>query len=190
MPLTTKLEAVNIILGAAGEAPVSTLTEATLDVANAASILDELTRVIQVEGWTFNTEADVPLTRQSDGTIPAPANSLKIDVDPQAYPDVSPVLRGTRLYDAKGHSYSFPEDIKAEIVYLLPWDELPEPARHYITVRASRVFNDRFVGSELIRGFTENDEVRARMVLQAYDTDSADHTIFDSADTAWRLSRR
>lgn len=54
---TTELEAVNAMLRAIGEAPVSTLTGATqVDVVAALGILTDLTREVQEEGWRFNTE--------------------------------------------------------------------------------------------------------------------------------------
>lgn len=188
--LTTKLQAVNTILGAAGEAPVNSLTGATMDVAQAESLVDELSRTVQDEGWVFNTEKDVPLTRQPDGTIPIPANVLSIDVDPAEFRDVSPVLRGSRLYDAKGHSYAFPQDLKAEVVYHLDWEDLPESARYYITVRAARVYHDRYIGSDTQHQFTAEDETRARMALQGRQMDDADLTIFDHPEMAYRQLRR
>ena len=57
LALTTELEAVNAMLRAIGEAPVSTLTGATqVDVVAAIGILRDLAREVQEEGWRFNTE--------------------------------------------------------------------------------------------------------------------------------------
>lgn len=53
----TELEAVNSMLAAIGEAPVSTLTGATqADVQMAINILRDVTREVQSWGWRFNTE--------------------------------------------------------------------------------------------------------------------------------------
>lgn len=56
----TKIEAVNRILRAGGEAPVTNLTAPTLaadpNVARAVEVLDETSREVQTLGWRFNTE--------------------------------------------------------------------------------------------------------------------------------------
>ena len=52
----TKLDAVNEICGAMGEAPVDTLENSeNVDTINAVRMLEAETRAIQVMGWTFNT---------------------------------------------------------------------------------------------------------------------------------------
>ena len=50
----TKLDAVNEICGAMGEAPVDTLENSeNVDTINAVRMLEAETRAIQVMGWTF-----------------------------------------------------------------------------------------------------------------------------------------
>ena len=59
MPLatTTKLEAINSMMTAIGESPVNTITQATTtDVSIALSILENVSREIQSQGWFFNTD--------------------------------------------------------------------------------------------------------------------------------------
>ena len=63
--LTTQLEAVNTMLGHIGEAPVNSISntaELPVSAANAVTILDEISREVQSEGWHFNTEIDKELT--------------------------------------------------------------------------------------------------------------------------------
>jgi hypothetical protein len=188
--LTTRLEAVNTMLGTIGEAPVNALTGTTADAALAQSLLDEASREVQSAGWKFNTETDVTLVRTTDGKIPLGNNILRINVDPTRFADIDPVQRGDSLYDAKGHSYVFPKDILAEIVYLLEFEKLPEQARRYITIRAARIFQARYVGSQQLEGFALRDEQAALVNLQDAQADSGDYTIFDSYDTARPLYRR
>lgn len=188
--LTTRLEAVNTMLGTIGEAPVNALTGTTADAALAQTILDEVSREVQSAGWKFNTETDVPLVRTTDGKIPLGNNILRIDVDPVRFSDIDPVQRGDSLYDAKGHSYSFPRDLEAEITYLLEFEKLPEQARRYITIRAARIFQSRYVGSQQLEGFTLRDEQAALVNLQDAHADTADYTIFNSFDAARPLYRR
>ncbi len=138
MPLSSRLDAVNTILGAAGESPVSSVTGSTADAAAANAIVDEISREVQSEGWHFNTETGVPLAPDSNGNILLPENVLQIDCDRFAYPDVDVVQRGSKLYDKIARSYVFSKAIAGEIIYLLAFEELPEAARRFIIVKAAR----------------------------------------------------
>lgn len=188
--LTSRLDAVNTILTASGESPVSSLGGTTADTANAEAVLDEVLRDVQTEGWHFNTESEVPFTPDNSKLINLPANVAKIDLSASDTQEVDIVQRGTRLYDRKARSYEFKRPLKADVVYLLPFEELPEAARRFIAVKAARIFHDRFVGSETTHRFTEQDEIRARMALTSANTDNADANIFTSNPMFWTLRRR
>jgi hypothetical protein len=176
--LTTELEAINVLLQVADEAPVQALTvTGLLPLTLARSVLDETSRVIQSLGWKFNTEYDYPLTRKVDTTISLPGNLLKVDVNDEYLGSCDPVQRGVRLYDAKNHTYTYTLDLKATVTFLLPWDELPQPARHYIMVKAARAFQARQVGSESKDRFTADDETAALIALNSHESDVGDHNM-------------
>lgn len=189
LSLTSRLDAVNVILTSIGESPVDSLSGTTADAQSAASVLDELTREVQSEGWHFNTENEVPFTPDGSGNINLPDTILRFEVDRLDRMTVEPVQRGLKLYDRKARSYVFSRPIKASVVYLLPFEELPEAARRYVTVRAARVFHDRFVGSETQHRFTQEDELRARMTLESADLDTSNVNFF-SADPAFQRALR
>jgi hypothetical protein len=67
------------------------------------------------------------------------------------------------------HTYKFPSDYRVDvtITYQLPFEELPEAARRYITIRAARVYQGRVVGSGTLWDFSERDEAMARTTLMA-----------------------
>jgi hypothetical protein len=172
---TTQLDAVNQMLAAIGESPVSTLTgDVGVDVVTAKQKLDEVIKAVQTEGWLFNTEHDFPLQRETSGEITVPRNASTVDVQKGRFGDVDPVQRGLRLYDRKNHTYKFDEDQKARIIFLLPFEEMPQTARYYVAYRASREFQDNSVGSEALHKFNSRDEMTARIVFmndQAEDED-------------------
>ena len=61
---TTELECINIMLAAMGESPINSLTGTLpVDARIAQSTLTEVNKSVQSEGWSFNTEIDVTLTR-------------------------------------------------------------------------------------------------------------------------------
>lgn len=179
--LTTKLEAVNVILSAAGEQPVTSLTGTTADAANAESILDEVSRAVQSPGYHFNTDKEVPFVPDNTTKeITLPSNILKIDADVYDFSDVDVVQRGAKLYDRKNRTYQFKRTIKADVVYLLPFEELTEAARRYIAVRSARVFHDRFVGSQEQHRFTSEDEYTAKQDFVSANLQNQDANIFRS----------
>ena len=71
----------------------------------------------------------------------------------------------------------------------LPFDELPENARRYIVLRASRMFQDRTLGAGTLHNFHMQDEMQALARLKQEEMDTADHSIFDSPDIAMTITR-
>lgn len=174
---TSELEAVNTMLATLGEAPVNQL-DSGLDVADAAlRTLHEVSRTVQTIGWDFNTEEDVTLSVSSEGHATLSGNTLSVDSNGQNL-----VQRGTKLYDKANHTYTFSTGPTVTVVYGLDYEELPEPVRQYITIRAARVFQARELGSTTLHKFTERDEMNAWVALSQFESNSADVSIFDSTD--------
>ena len=62
--VTSKLEAINVMLTAIGESPVNTITSSTTtDVSIAIQILDNVSREVQSVGWHFNTDTNYKLVK-------------------------------------------------------------------------------------------------------------------------------
>jgi hypothetical protein len=192
MALTTKLEAVNTMIAVIGEAPVNTLggTAVPITVVQAENVLDETSRAIQSEGWHFNTEHEYPFTPDATNSkITLPSNVLTIDLDPQIYTDVDPVQRGNTLYDRKNHTDVWTKEVKASVTFQLDFTEIPEQFRNYITIKAARIFSNRFLGSREIEGFALRDEVEAKARAIDSDSENADRTIFDNYSVMRVLDR-
>ena len=175
---TTELEAINIMLAAIAEAPINSLTGTLpVDAVTARSTLAEFNKEIQSEGWSFNTETDVTLTRDGSNQISLPANVLRVDANIHQHPTIDPIQRGLKLYDRQNNKYEFDEDLICTVVYFRDFDEIPEQARRYINIKAARVFVDRLVGDQGLRTYTEQDETRARTILTETDYANADHNL-------------
>lgn len=191
LTLSTELDAINTMLSNIGEAPVNTVEgSGVVDAVLARQILTSTSIAIQSEGWHFNTELNYPLTPSfPDKEIPLPPNLLRIDAVTDAMYDV--VQRGLRLYDRRNHSYQFDRGFKADLIVLLPFNELTEAARHYITIKASRIFQERIVGAEEHSRFNAKDEARALLTLQNADLKNGDYNILtDNQTTAYSLNRK
>ena len=175
---TTELECINIMLAAIGEAPVNSLTGTVpVDVRIAQSTLTEVNKQVQSEGWSFNTEIDVTLTRNASNNVVLGTDVLRVDTQTHDHPSIDPIQRGLKLYDRKNNTFIFDEDLKCTVVYFRSFDELPEQARSYMTIKAARIFVDRFVSDQSLRTYTEGDEIRARSVLMETDLSNADHNM-------------
>ena len=189
---STELEAINTMLSTIGEAPVSSLT-GTLpnEVSMAQTILNEVNREVQSQGWHFNVEKEYPLTRNSSNQIPLGTNIVRVELDNTKYSRATydVIQRGLFLYNKEGRTKVFDKDLEANVIILLDFTEIPEQARRYITIRASRIFTDRFIGSQEIRGYTSQDEVIALANLKQAEVSTADHSIFNNYDTARVIDR-
>ena len=191
MALTTKLEAVNTMLGVIGESPVNTISGSSLPVSvvMALNVLDEVSREVQSEGWHFNTEFEYPLVRNSSNQFSLPTNTLKIDTPIDKYTDIDVVQRGTSLYDRKNHTDVFDEDLEVTITFELAFEDLPQQFRTYINIKAARKFANRFLGSPEIESFTLRDEINAKATAVDSDSENADRTIFDNYDVLRVIDR-
>lgn len=183
----TELDAVNIMLSTIGESPVSSLTadQSTVDVSLSRQILREVTIQVEESGWHFNTEINWVLPITNVGEIPIPANCVQVDsTGPDAQLDV--VMRGSRLYNRTDHTYTFVQGVAVDMILLLDFEQIPQAARHYITIRAARTFQQRMIGSDTLAGFTERDEARARAALKKQDSNTGDYNILTGS---WSVAR-
>lgn len=190
---TTELEAVNQMLATIQEAPINSLQGVgSLDAQKAIDTLAEVSRDLQTPGWNFNTEIELPLPQDAfTGEINLPKNTLSVEaVD---FPDtIDLVQRGQRLYDRKGHTFNLPlgTSVKATLVVLLEFADLPEAARRYISIRSCRLFQKRQVGSQTLDGFTAEEEATAMRQFKRVMGATSNPNIFNSPDMQRMLQRR
>ena len=175
---TTELECINIMLAAIGEAPINSLIGTLpVDARIAQSTLTEVNKSVQSEGWSFNTETDVTLTRDGSNHGNLPADVLRVDANIHQHPTIDPIQRGLKLYDRQNNKFEFDEDLICTVVYFRDFNEIPEPARYYMNIKAARIFVDRLVGDQGLRTYTQEDEVRARSILMETDLANGDHNM-------------
>lgn len=177
---TTKLEAVNELLTAIGTMPVNTLdAPGSADVAIAVDTIDGVGREVQSRGWWFNSTYNtsfVPAANQ----VTFPSNVLSVRPS-RGTSSVSPetrkfTLREGKAYDPISSSFNFSTTIRADVVYLLDFEDLPESARRYITVRAARIFQTKVLGDETLGVFTQLHEQESWMILEGDEAESNPHS--------------
>lgn len=187
---TTELEAINVCLTNIGESPVSTIVgDISVDAAMARDLVRQVTKEVQAIGFYWNTEVDYRLVPNVDKNLILPANVLRVDTT-GIDADKDLVARGRRLYDRRNHTFLFDKAVLVELVVALAFDELPESARRYISVRAARIFQERVMGSGSISNFNREDENEARAILVAENLDVEDNNMLNDSFTTGRILNR
>ena len=139
----SELEAVNLIRGSTGKAPVSNLLGDNPDVKAAQNRLKNTTLELQSNSWWFNTELSVTLTPDVSGDIIYPSNALEVRPhDPFTYL----TMRGNKLYDPNKQSYTFTSSVVVDMLLALDFEELPYAAANFVQYDAARKFLADFDG--------------------------------------------
>jgi|TARA_R110002124_G_scaffold174376_4_gene342033 hypothetical protein len=190
---TTKLEAVNVMLSTLGEAPVNSLSSGLIDAEMAEQILDNVNREVQAQGWNFNTETDYTIAVNTAGEIELPSSFVRVDLAKSETKYRSSrneyVQRGNKIYDTVQHTYVINKALKLDVVVLLDFELIPEIARRYVAIRASRIFQERVLGSTNISAQNRTDEQQAQLALRDMEGDNGDYSIFDDYGTYSVLDR-
>lgn len=186
---TTKLDAINTMLSAIGEAPVSSLSSGLVEAEVAETILNTVDREVQSMGWNFNTELNKAFVQDTNGEIALGADILRADATLKAN-SKDLVQRGSKMYDKAKHTFNIGTTVNLDVVVELTFDDLPEVAKRYMTLRATRIFQDRVVGSNTLHDFELRDEQMALMQLKEFDTETEDHNIFDNYDVFSVIDRQ
>ncbi len=180
MQATTKLEAVNAMLSAATEAPVSTLVGNNgAQVQIALAILDEASRRVQGDGWTFN-RFETLFVKDVDGKIPVNADIISLDDPNQNSIDHDYTIRGGFLWDVTENTDQFDDNVTLIATIFLEWEDLPFHARDFIMARAIRMYTDRTVGTPTLGQFTRQDELEAMARFKRTEMEIGDYHVLDS----------
>lgn len=188
--VTTELEAVNIMLQAVGADPVSSLdVSADSDVTNARSILAEASKLVQSQGWDFNTDEKYPMARTIAGEYEVPPNVAAFNVSSD-FPEVRSTQRAGKLWDQNNFTFVWDKDMTFNVTWLFPFEELPQTARHYITMKAARKFQARMLGSDSLGRFTATDESEAFYIFVDAEAIDAQHNILTGSYSVARVLNR
>tara|TARA_R110002153_G_scaffold96571_5_gene231055 strand:+ start:7 stop:618 length:612 start_codon:yes stop_codon:yes gene_type:complete len=188
---TTELEAINVMLTNIGEAPVNSLESGVgLDASTAQIVLKESSRHTQAIGWFWNSE-HVRLSPDSSKNIILPLNTMKVRPIGQSS-QYAYVYRSGKLYNREPftNTFEFDSAVELEITYELPFNDLPETARRYITFVASRMFQERKLGVQSISQQNRNDEARANAVLRQEENHVARRNVGNSSMSMKRILDR
>lgn len=156
MSVSTRLDAINFIIGAMGLAPVPSEDFYNLDSARAALCLDNYSRTIQNhkgEGWWFNCEPNWEIAPDSvNGYVTLPNTAIAVFFqrhhidyfrDWRGCQGRKLSTRGRLLYDTFSHSYDMRPhvdksgNVRLAIITQLDFGDLPQTAKDAITLAAT-----------------------------------------------------
>ena len=178
-----ELPAVNEILASVGQAPVTTLDQTNPDVAIAYDTLLNVSREVQSEGWTFNTEEYYPMTPDANGEIVIANNILQIDLHDEKDNSYESVRRDGKLYEKINHTYDWTtltgwDTVRCDIVWFFDWVDLPRPIQDYIVSRSAAVVSSRIVGDPQQYQILTQKELWNRAQAMEYECNQGDYTFF------------
>tara|TARA_A100001388_G_C28690017_1_gene460821 strand:- start:400 stop:1044 length:645 start_codon:yes stop_codon:yes gene_type:complete len=188
--LDTELSAVNSILGAIGQAPITQLkdpvtgaiTNANPEIQFIYNLLKDASIDVQSEGWHFNTESHVEF--QVDATtnkVTIPADVVKLDLhDNWRSRTYNFVRRGGFLYDKQTHTDEFPdvEKFVLDVTKIYEFEDLPPVFRRHITYRASRMAATQLVANPQLVQLLQAQEGLSRASLMEYECNQGNHSMF------------
>lgn len=184
---STELGAVNSIIGIIGEAPVNSLASTTsVDVVNARTLLAQESQKVQDKGWTFNIDESYVMTPDSfSQKIAWQPNWLRV-ISEGGTPYRN---RGGYVYDRDTKSDLFTGDITAEVIELIPFDELPFCFQILITAKAARRFNAAFFGDPGVDSEAARLEADAQVSCNEYELDYGDYNLYNNTWLSGRFGR-
>jgi hypothetical protein len=177
--VATELAAVNQILGAVGQAPVTTLDQTNPDVAIAYTTLLDVNREVQAEGWSFNTETEYPFTPDTNGEILIADNILLLDLsDLYENKGIEVVRRNGKLYNKIDHSFNWDGQLKCDVVWLFDFNDLPIPFRDYVAARGSVQASTKMIGESSVYQMLQQKEAMARANVMEYECNQGNYSFF------------
>lgn len=175
----TELSAVNQILGAVGQAPITTLEETNPETNLVYNTLIEVNREVQAEGWAFNRELEYPMTPDINQDILLPGDMLQITLsDLPENKGIDVVPRGGKLYNKTHHTYAWESEVKCDVTWLFPFVDTPQPFKDYITSRASVIAATKIIGEKEQFVLLKDRERETRAMVLQYECQQGNYSMF------------
>ena len=180
----TELSAVNAILGAIGQSPVTSLVFDNPEVSFIYNLLRDANVDIQSEGWHFNTEKHVKYTQDSVTNKIAIGNDiLKMDVSKGwTHRQYDVVRRNGYLYDKYDHTDDWSEltsdGIDLDIVRLFTFTDLPPVFQRHVIHRAARQAATQLVANPQLVQLLGSQEQMSRAACMEYECNQGNPTMF------------
>ena len=163
-------------------------TQTNPDVAIAYNTLQEVSREVQSEGWSFNTERNYDQFQPDASTrkIQIPNNVIQMDLSEDYVANLgrNVVNRGGYVYDTIAHTnvWTTTETLYFDVVWELDYEDLPQPIQAYIVARAAVIVSSRVIGDPNQYQMLQQKEAYTRAMALEYDCNQGDHSIFGAPE--------
>lgn len=132
--MISRTDALNVLLAAVGQRPVTSQNNLHPGALSAQITLDSINKSFQSEGWPFNTSTITLSAQVGSGEVKLPLNFLQVDPT-----DVHStlVVRSGKLFDPATNSHNLGIDVEIVLTILLDIGDLPHSAAHFMTSMAA-----------------------------------------------------
>ena len=194
----TELSAVNSILGAIGQSPVTAVDTANPETSFIYNILRDTNVDVQNEGWHFNTENHIKFSPDSNEEIVVSDNVIRIDAtDGWENYTKNIVVRNNKLYDKIDHTSKFTDDVYCDVVTLYELEKIPSVFQRYIILKASARAATQLVTNPQLVQLLAAQELQARAACVEYECNQGNHSYLGVPEESiyttyqpWRALRR
>ena len=185
----TKLEAVNMVLRGVGQDVVETLDEDWPDVQSASKLVDDISRALQIKGWSWN-KRKFTFTPDENGFIFLPNNYISIFVeDHRNYTHV--VERGMKLFDIDNDTFVFTTALTLHLYVLVPFEEFPLSVKEYIGCSAAVQHQQNVLGDDGIdKGLKERMQQSFLLMTRQENMEAKPNAVTDNMSVQAILHRK
>ena len=179
----TELSAVNSILGAIGQSPVTTISGNTNpEISFIYNLLRDANVDVQNEGWHFNRENHIKQVTGTDNKIVIDASYIRID-NADEWDKTRDFVRRKdsdglwKIYDKVNHTFEFPNDdhFFVNVIRLYNFDDIPAPFQRYITYKAAGRAAVQLVANPQLQQMLGVFETQGRASCMEYECNQGDH---------------
>jgi hypothetical protein len=179
--MATELASVNQILGAVGQAPVTSLSANNPEISIALDTLRSVAREVQAEGWSFNIEQEYPFLPNSDQEIIIPANVLQMKLS--YLPEnrgVDVTKRDGKLYNKVDHTFKWTEgqEVKCDVVWEFDFADVPQTFADYITARSAVIASASLIADTNQYKLLKDRELSTRAMALEADLKEGQYSMF------------
>ncbi len=181
MGLLTQLSTINAMIGSLGMTALTANDSSHPAYIKALAKLTELDVEFQNRGWWFNRTV-VTLPQNEAGEVPYSSDMLHVDPTDRF---LLYTMRQLKLYDLVNATYTIDADVECNVVYQLPFSELPPLAQVYLKDRARHdYFLDEDGGPPKLDRYAELAQVAWTQLRQEH-FKNKDMNFFEGAHGLW-----
>lgn len=179
MAQLTRLDAVNRILRANGEQPVSSLvTDATNDTSIAEAVLDETITQFFVQ---YGEEVSITLEPDTAGKIRLSSNIVKLDGNEQdRYRRLS--RKGSYLWDVDNNTEVFDDTVYLRVIYQQEFVDLDPAFQYMIVDQAAEMYQADVKGDPQVDQRLRDRAMRSKAIAMAKLTSTRNRSWLNTTD--------